>query len=381
MKDLLRSRLLVIVGGYVVLSALWIAFSDRLLARLSNDPEVVLALDTGKGWLFVVFTATLLYGILRRRDRAIEEQQASLRASAEELQAIYDAAGEAIFLHEMETGRIVDCNQRACEMFRYPRDRLMACSIVEISEGISPYDEEHASLWAKQAVEQGPPLFEWRSRRSDGTCFWSEVSLRSSTIGGKMRVLAAVRDITERKCDEEALRRSEERFMTIFQTSPEAMLITRFSDGMCLDVNQAFLTQTGFTREEIVGQSARSGGANLWLDPEVRDSMMPELAAKKVVRGLEAKYHRKDGSVLVGLLSASLITVGTDLCIISAVVDITASRAMEEMMPGPSGWKRSGFWPVELPTTSTTFWLAYSATWTWPEHPCASATSRRPRRT
>ncbi len=332
MKDLLRSRLRFIVGGYFALSALWIAFSDRLVARLSSDPGVVLGLNTGKGWLFVAVTALLLYGVLRRRDRAIEERQASLRASAEELQAIYDAANEAIFVHEMETSRIVDCNQRACEMFGYHRDRLVTCSIGDLSEGIPPYDEAHAPLLGKRAVESGPHLFEWRSRRSDGTCFWSEVSLRSSRIGGKDRVLAAIRDITDRKRGEEALRQSEERFTTIFRTSPEAMLITRFSDGLCLDVNDAFLAQTGFSREEIVGRSARSGGANLWVDPEVRDAMLPELEAKKVVRGLKAKYRRKDGNVLAGLFSASLINVGSDTCIISAVVDITATRAMEDMM-------------------------------------------------
>ena len=145
-------------------------------------------------------------------------------------------------------------------------------------------------------------------------------------------MLAAIRDITDRKRGEEALRQSEERFTTIFRTSPEAMLITRFSDGLCLDVNDAFLAQTGFSREEIVRPKRWSGGANLWVDPELRDALLPELEAKKVVRGLKAKYRCKDGNVLVGLFSASLINVGSDTCIISAVVDITATRAMEDMM-------------------------------------------------
>ena len=72
MKDSLRSKLLIIVGGYVVISALWIAFSDHLVIRISHDPGVVQVLNTSKGWLFVVTTALLLYGVLRRRDHAIE---------------------------------------------------------------------------------------------------------------------------------------------------------------------------------------------------------------------------------------------------------------------------------------------------------------------
>ena len=332
MKGSLRSRLVLIVGGYVALSTLWIAFSDRLAARLSSDPKVVLALNTGKGWLFVGVTAILLYGVLRRRDRAIEERQASLKASAEELLAIYDAANEAIFVHDMATARIVGCNQRACEMFRYQRDRLMACSILDLSENIAPYDEEHAILWGKGAIEQGPHLFEWRSRRSDGTCFWSEVSLRESPIGGQIRVVAAIRDITDRKRDEEAIRSSEERLMTVFRTSPVAMIITRFSDGLCLDVNDAFLAQAGYAREALVGRSVRSDEISLWVDPDQRTTVLQELQAKKVVRGLETKFRRKDGSVLVGLFSAGLFSIGSDTCLINTVVDITAKRALEEMM-------------------------------------------------
>ena len=333
MKGFLRSRLLVIVGGYAALSALWIAFSDRLAARLSSDPEVVLALNTGKGWLLVAVTAILLYGVIRRRDRAIEERQASLKARAEEVQAIYDTAVEAIFVHERGgTARIVSCNQRACEMYGYDRERLMACKLGELSEGVAPYDEEHAVAWAKRAIAQGPQLFEWRARRSDGTCFWTEISLRSSMIGGQIRVIAAIRDITDRKRDEEAIRCSEERFMTVFRTSPVAMIITRLSDGLCFDVNDALLAQTGYAREALVGRSVRSDEIGLWVNPDDRTTVLRELQAKKVVRGTEVKFRRKDGSVLVGLFSAGLFPIGSDTCLINAVVDITAKRALEEMM-------------------------------------------------
>jgi PAS domain S-box-containing protein len=332
MKDFLRSRLLLIVGGYVALSALWIAFSDRLAARLSSDPEVVLSLNTGKGWLFVAVTASLLYGVLRRRDRVIEQRQESLKASAQELQAIYDAANEAIFVHDAATARIVGCNQRACEMFRYDRDRLMACSIADLSEGIPPYDGEHAKAWGMQALAQGTHLFEWRSRRSDGTCFWSEVSLRWSTIGGEPRALAAIRDITERKRNEAAIRYSEERFVAVFRTSPVAILITRLTDGLCLDVNDAFVAQTGYSRDELVGRSVRESGVELWVDPDERTTLLQQVEAGKVVRNMEAKFRRKDGSVLIGLLSACLFPIGSDTCLITAVVDITAKRALEDVM-------------------------------------------------
>jgi PAS domain S-box-containing protein len=209
MKDSLRSKLRFIVGGYVVISALWIAFSDDLVTRVSKDPYVQQALSTTKGWLFVVTTALLLYGVLRRRDRAIEERQASLRAGADHLKAIYDTVNEAIFVHDAQTGRILDCNQRACDIYGYSRERLIGMSTGEISEESPMYTQTRAMEWMNKTIQQGAQVFEWRARRGDGSCFWTEVSLGSSSIGGQQYLVAAARDITGKQAMEEVMRRAQ----------------------------------------------------------------------------------------------------------------------------------------------------------------------------
>jgi len=209
MKDSLRSKLRLIVGGYVVISALWIAFSDDLVTRVAKDPHVQQALNTSKGWLFVVTTALLLYGVLRRRDRAIEERQAALRAGADHLKAIYDTVNEAIFVHDAQTGRILDCNQRACDIYGYTHERLIGMSIGEISEAGPMYTQTRAMEWMNKTIQQGAQVFEWRARRSDGSCFWTEVSLGSSSIGGQRYLVAAARDITGKQAMEEVMRRAQ----------------------------------------------------------------------------------------------------------------------------------------------------------------------------
>ena len=73
---------------------------------------------------------------------------------------------------------------------------------------------------------------------------------------------AMIEDITERKRAQEALLDSEERFRTAFDTSPDAISISRVSDGKYIDVNDGFASITGYTKEDVVGKSV-SGLGNM----------------------------------------------------------------------------------------------------------------------
>jgi two-component system, cell cycle sensor histidine kinase and response regulator CckA len=332
-KPALRSRLLPIVGGYFGLSALWIAFSDRLAGALTENTEHLIVISTVKGWLFVVVTTLLLLGVLRRRDQILNKRQESLRAAAEELQAIYDGANEAIFVRETDgSARMVSCNQSACELYGYDRERFMGCRPEELSENVAPYDKASVEEWARRAVEQGPQTYEWRARRRDGTCFWAEISVRSSLIAGRRRLVFAVRDISDRKRAQEAVRRSEERFNTVFRTSPVSMIISRASDSICIDANDAFYAQTGLSSEEVVGKSVRDAPGSLWLDSAQKRQILQEVESKGFVHGAEALFRRKDGSTYTGLISFGQIVIGSDKCLICTNLDVTAQRNVEEML-------------------------------------------------
>jgi two-component system cell cycle sensor histidine kinase/response regulator CckA len=72
-------------------------------------------------------------------------------------------------------------------------------SLVELSPGEPPYSQRDASEKLRRAISEGPQVFDWQSRRIDGTTFWSEIALRAFRIAGQVRVIASVRDITDRK--------------------------------------------------------------------------------------------------------------------------------------------------------------------------------------
>ncbi|MBN1918638.1 MAG: PAS domain S-box protein [Verrucomicrobia bacterium] len=136
-------------------------------------------------------------------ERRLAEE--ALRISEETYRSIFNAATDAIFIHEVETGRILDVNAKMLEMFACGREEAVTLNVGDLSQGEPPYDQAAAARWVRRAAEEGPQLFEWLCRRRDGTLFWSEVTLKRAEIGGEDRVLAVVRDISERKRVEEAL--------------------------------------------------------------------------------------------------------------------------------------------------------------------------------
>lgn len=141
-------------------------------------------------------------------ERKLAEE--ALHESEEELRAIYDSANDAIFLHDVETGRIVDVNQTMCEMCGYTPEEARLADVGDLSSGESPYDQEHAVSLVKKAGEGEPQIFEWHCRDKAGRLFWVEVNLKRAAIGNDDRILAIVRNITERKRAEEALRKSQQ---------------------------------------------------------------------------------------------------------------------------------------------------------------------------
>jgi PAS domain S-box-containing protein len=134
-------------------------------------------------------------------------------------------------------------------------------------------------------------------------------------------------DITERKQAEEQLRLSEEKFATAFRVSPDAVNLTRTTDGKYIEINEGFTKITGYTAEETVGRSALE--LNIWVDPRDRARLVQELNDNGIVRDLEAEFRRKNGSTLTGHMSACLITFGGETCILSITRDITDRIAIQ----------------------------------------------------
>jgi PAS domain S-box-containing protein len=173
--------------------------------------------------------------------------------------------------------------------------------------------------------------FECRYRHADGHYVWFEV-LASIVRDEKGEMIGSVmgsRDITERKRAEEKVRESEEKFSRIFQSTPDAVTITRLEDGVYVEVNKAFTDVTGFRREEVIGRTSLPGQTGIWANPEDRHKFAEALRENGSVSGLEAPLHMKDDSTRVAMLTARTIEIRGELCVLTMAHDITERKRME----------------------------------------------------
>ncbi|MBU1049949.1 PAS domain S-box protein, partial [Candidatus Bipolaricaulota bacterium] len=135
--------------------------------------------------------------------------EAALLQSEENYRTIFNLAGDVIMLHDAQTGRLLDVNERIQDMFGYSVNEFLLLQVCDFSSREPKYSQEEALTRIHAAAAGSPQVFEWHARKQNGALFWVEVSLRCVTLLGNSVVLAVVRDISERKALEAQLRQGQ----------------------------------------------------------------------------------------------------------------------------------------------------------------------------
>ncbi|MDD1690726.1 MAG: PAS domain S-box protein [Methanoregula sp.] len=169
-------------------------------------------------------------------------------------------------------------------------------------------------------------------RRKDGSTVWTEqvITPTFDHMGVLTGVVGITREITLRKEAEQALRESENKFATIFRSSQVALTLISVEDGKFFDVNDSFVRNTGYSREEVIGKTTTD--INLFAEPEALERIVSILRSQKYVNGIDVKFRTKNGEIQTCLYSASIITMGGGAYVLSNVQNITDRKLAEESL-------------------------------------------------
>ena len=185
---------------------------------------------------------------------AQKELLEELVRSEQNYREIFNSTSDAIFIHDAESGRVVDVNQAMLNMFECTYEDALVSDMDVFCQGESPYTHEDANHKFQDALEKGSSTFEWHSRKVTGQTFWAEVNLRSAVIGNQNRILAAVRDISERKEAAENLSEANERLTLLIERMPLGCILWT-SDFTVSMWNPAAEAIFGFSEQEMLGLS------------------------------------------------------------------------------------------------------------------------------
>jgi diguanylate cyclase (GGDEF)-like protein/PAS domain S-box-containing protein len=265
-----------------------------------------------------------------------KQSERALQEAGKKYRDIFEGALEGFYQTTPE-GKSLAANPALAKMLGYDSPDDLILTIQETRRDVW-VDPDERARFAQQLEEQGAVRgYECQFKRKDGTAIWVSINCRRVCgAGGRALYLEGfIQDITERKRAEkrlaaatDALRVSEERYRTAFQTSLDAIYINRMSDGMFIDCNQAFVDMSGYQRDEVLGRTSLELG--IWPDTRDRQTMMNMLRQDSSVCGLEVQLRRKDGKIGWGQISASVIEIDGVRCVLSITRNISAAKTAEK---------------------------------------------------
>lgn len=268
-----------------------------------------------------------LYGyILSSRD--ITQQvmaEESIKESEAKFRNIIESVPLGIHLYTVrEDGELIfsGYNPAACTMLGVDLGPFVGKRILEAFPSLS--GTEIPEAYRSVALNGGHWNNDQMTYRDENVNGIFEVQAFQFSPGN---MVAIFEDITSKIAADEALRSSQEMFSKAFHTSPDAININRLKDGMYININQGFTNMTGFTREDTLGLSSLE--MDIWANPADREKLVKGLQETGAVNNLEAEFRFKDGSVKTGLMSARVIEIDHELCILSITRDISERKQAE----------------------------------------------------
>ncbi|MDD3267946.1 MAG: PAS domain S-box protein [Syntrophomonadaceae bacterium] len=259
-------------------------------------------------------------------EQALGTGKVQLWTTLEHLNILSDKLNELFFIYD-KTGIIKFMNNKALEVLGYGAQEIIGSSMLSLT---TDEYKDQLRVEMENLFGQGiSSIFELPVIGKDGAQrlihFKSAPIIEEGEIPGGITL---GQDITAYRYATEAQRITEEKLAAAFNLSPEMIAISSLEDGRYLEVNDAFVSLFGYSREEIVGKTVRE--LKIWVNPQNRARLQRMVLENPIVRGIEDSFRKKSGDIWRGICSFARLNIGGEPFILTVGTDITEKRRMED---------------------------------------------------
>ena len=229
----------------------------------------------------------------------------------------FNAIHDFLFVLD-EHGKIIHANASVFNRLGYTTHEIIGQSVLVVHpQAQRDRARKIVELMLKGEEEYCPiPLI-----TKDGRLIPVETRISCGNWNGSPALFGVSKDVTQIKL-------SEEKFRRAFNNNAALMAVSQINKGTFIEVNQTFIDITGYSREEIIGQTAVD--LNLFAHPEQRKLIQKQFQKEKFVRDFSVKIQSKDGRIIDGLFSVDQIDMGEQDCWLTVMTDITRLKQTEQ---------------------------------------------------
>ena len=260
----------------------------------------------------------------------LKKNEVSLRESEEQFRSTFEQVTVGM-AHVKTDGKFLRVNHKLCDILGYSREELLSKSFQDITY---PDDLDVNVKKLQQILANDIQSFsdEKRYITKNGEIIWVNltVSAPKRNTGTSYYMISVIEDITVRKRTEDLLKKSEEKFAKAFKISPESMIIASLEDGKYIEVNDIFLTTTGFTLDEVIGHTSTE--LNVWVTENDRLRYIKELSENGSLKNFKVRYRMKDNKIKDFLVSSSVFYLQGVKCSINFIKNITERKQLENII-------------------------------------------------
>jgi PAS domain S-box-containing protein len=248
-----------------------------------------------------------------------KQAEEKLKISETNFRTFFDSIADLLFVLDTN-GNMIDVNETTMLRLEYTKEELIGQSVLVVH----PEDRrQEAGVIVAEMLAGTKDFCPIPVLSKNGVEIQVETRVYPGVWDGEPALYGVVKDITKMK-------QSEEKFSKAFQSGLNLMAISTINTGRYIEVNDLFLEVMEFTKDEVIGKTVLE--LNLFDDIQQREIIKSNIKENGSVNNVEVKIKTKTGKALIGLFSATNISIGDEPCLLTTMIDITEKKKDEEKL-------------------------------------------------